>query len=153
VHTEQYIRKIVDEGDQREMEKLSDILSEVIDLIKDYDEETYKKYNTDIYEMAYGKRLTDEMKKEWVNNMRPAGRWSLRQVEDIFSEYDSDIPILSMYVIMNILSSDMGNLFDFEDDRQNIEKYIQASRDWYYDEDAAHTQEEKLYYYWKYIAN
>ncbi len=150
---EHYIRKIVDEGDQMEMEKLSDILSEVIDLIKDYDEETYKKYKTDIYEMAYGKRLTDEMKKEWVNNMRPTGQWSLRQVEDIVSEYDSDIPILSMYVIMNMFSSDMGNVFNFGDDRQNIEKYVQASNDWYYDEDAKHTQEEKLYCYWKNVVN
>lgn len=150
---EHYIRKIVDEGKQSEMEKLSDILSEVIDLIKDYDEETYKKYKTDIYEMAYGKRLTDEMKKEWVNNMRPTGQWSLKQVEYIVSEYDSDIPILSMYVIMNMLSSDMGNVFNFGDDRQNIEKYVQASLDWYYDEDAKHTQEEKLYCYWKNVVN
>jgi hypothetical protein len=51
---EHYIRKIVDEGDQREMEKLSDILSEVIDLIKDYDEDAYRRYKLCLYKMAYG---------------------------------------------------------------------------------------------------
>lgn len=34
-----------------------------------------------------------------------------------------------------------------------IEKYIKAAEDWYYDEDAKKTEGEKLYCYWKYIAN
>lgn len=150
---EHYIRKIVDDGDRREMEELSDILVDVIDIVKRYDEDCYKEYKTKLYEMAYGKVLNQQLKEDWVKNMRPMAKWTIRQIEDIVSEYNIDIPIYSMYAIMNMFYSDMNNALGSGEDRESLEKYIQIATDWYYDEDAKHTQEEKLYYYWKNIVN
>ena len=45
---ERYIRKIVDDGDRQEMEELSDILVEVVDIIKRYDEKHH--FKTKVHE-------------------------------------------------------------------------------------------------------
>lgn len=49
----EYIRKIVDDGNIEEMYKLSDILDEVTHVVKQFDENLYKKYKMELYRMAY----------------------------------------------------------------------------------------------------
>lgn len=147
------IQKIVDDGDRHEMEELSDILEEIICLIKEYDENIFKKYKLQIYEMAYGKRLTDNMKRQWVEQMKPSAKWNEEEIREIVNNYGTDIPVLSVYVIMNMFYSDMRKTFGSAEDEESIERYIQGANDWYYDSDATNTEEAKLYCYWKYIVN
>lgn len=147
------IQKIVNDEDRHEMEELSDILEEVICLIKEYDEDIFKKYKMTLYEMAYGKRLTDNMKRQWVEQMKPSARWNEEEIREIANNYGTDVPILSVYVIMNMFYSDMRKSFGSAEDEESIERYIQGTNDWYYDSDASNTEEAKLYCYWKYIVN
>lgn len=51
----EYIRKIVDDGNIEEMYELSDILDEVTHVVKQFDENLYKKYKMELYRMAYRK--------------------------------------------------------------------------------------------------
>ena len=71
MNIEKYIRKIVDDGDIKEMEKLSDMLEDTIEILKEYDKNIYKKYEMDLYKMAYGNVLTQEMAEDIVSNMKP----------------------------------------------------------------------------------
>lgn len=49
----EYIRKIVDDGNIEEMYELSEILDEVTHVVKQFDENLYKKYKMELYRMAY----------------------------------------------------------------------------------------------------
>lgn len=151
----EYIAKIVDDGDQKEMEELSNILVKVADMIYDYDEEEGEKIEMQIYEMAYGKRLSDNMKRQWVKKMHPSAKWTEEEIHDIVNNYGVDIPVLSAYVIMNMFYSDTSKAFDDDngDEERCLMRYIDATRGWYYDSDAENTEEAKLYCYWKYIVN
>lgn len=130
---EHYIRKIVDEGDQREMEKLSDILSEVIDLIKDYDEDAYRRYKLCLYKMAYGNRLTKDMAEEIVDNMEPVGeKWTLHEVEQLQRDYGLDnIDTIEFYAILNMSYNDFRDVFG-----DNLDMYIRYTQAFINDEDA-----------------
>lgn len=146
-----YIDKIVENGNDEQMEELSEMLIESINEIRNYNEKSYKKYEKCLYELANGKILTDEMKREWVKNMNPEAKWTEEQVESVFKTIDNPIPAVSAYVIMNMLYSDFKDSLGEGDDDLSIKKYIQATLDWYYDKDATHSEEEKLYFYYFYI--
>ena len=73
---EEYIEKIVDNGKIEDMETLSDLLEDTLEIIKDYDKDCYKEMEMKLYTMAYGKKLTDNMKREWVKKMRPMSKWT-----------------------------------------------------------------------------
>lgn len=53
INIKKAIQKIVDDGDRREMEELSDILEKVANMVYDYNEEEGKKIEMCLYEMAY----------------------------------------------------------------------------------------------------
>lgn len=153
MHIKEDIQKIVDDGDIREMKELSDILVKVADIVYDYDTEKGKEIELQIHEMAWGKKLTDEMKREWVRNMRPSARWTEEEVKEVADNYGVDMPYLSLYVIMNKMYSDERKAFDDEDEEKMLKRYIDGANGWYYDSDATNTEEAKLYCYWKYIVN
>lgn len=150
---EEIIQVIVDNGKIEDMHELSDILEDTIEIIKDYDNECYKEFEMKLYEMAYGKKLTDDMKREWVKKMRPMPKWSEEEVQEIYSKYVIEMPFYSFFVIINMMYSDMGKILGTENDNETLIKYIEASQNWYFDEDTINTQEAKLYNYWKYIVN
>ena len=148
---ERYIRKIVDVGDRREMEELSDILVEVVNIIKKYDEDCYKEYKMKLYIMANGRRLTDDMKREWVLKMRPSPKWTEEQVMSFTDRYGIEVPYMSAFVIINMLYSDMESALGTGDDEESLNRYLKATTDWYFDEDAKVDGEEKLFNYKMYI--
>lgn len=150
---ENIIREIVDSGNVEHMHNLSDILEDTLEIIKQYDEECYKKYEMELYEMAYGKKLTDKIKTEWVQNLQPSAKWNIEEIEEIYSRYGIEMPLYSFFVIMNMMYSDMEKILGTGNDNDSLIRYIQTSHNWYYDEDATNTQESKLYNYWKYIVN
>lgn len=153
---EEIIQKIVDNGRIEDMEELSDILEDTMEEIEKYDKECYDKYIMKLYKMAYGKKLPDKLKIQWVNNMKPVARWGIEQIEeikDIHSRYEVNIPLYSFFVIINLLYSDMANSLGGINNEDDLTRYIQATNDWYYDEDAHNTEEAKLLAYWEYIVN
>ena len=130
---EHYIRKIVDDGDRREMEELSDILADVINIVKRYDEDCYNEYKMKLYKMAYGNQLTEDMAEDIVKKMKPVGeRWSIDETEQMQRDYGiNDIKPADFYSIMNMAFNDFRNVFG-----DNLETYIRYTEAFINDEDA-----------------
>lgn len=132
-----------------EMIKLGDMLEDTLLKLKKYDEDTYEDMEICLYEMAYGKTLTREMADEWVDSMNPPSKWDFTTTSAVRKQHGiTDIDEISFYVVMNMLHSDMSNVLGTGDDAESLNKYIQATKDWLKDEDAA---EDKLYNYWRYV--
>ena len=148
---EEYIERIVDNGKLEDMQELSDMLEDTMEIIKDYDEKCYKDFEMKLYEMAYGKKLTDNMKREWVKKMRPMSKWTEEEVKNIVSQYGFEVPYMSAFVILNMLYSDMKSAFGDGNDEESLKRYLRGTNDWYFDEDAKVDGEEKLFNYKKYI--
>ena len=148
---EEYIEKIVDNGKIEDMQELSDMLEDTMEIIKDYDKECYKDFEMKLYEMAYGKKLTDNMKREWVKKMRPMSKWTEEEVKNIVNQYGFEVPYMSAFVILNMLYSDMKSAFGDGNDEESLKRYLRGTSDWYFDEDAKVDGEEKLFNYKMYI--
>ena len=148
---EEYIEKIVDNGKIEDMETLSDLLEDTLEIIKDYDKDCYKEMEMKLYTMAYGKKLTDNMKREWVKKMRPMSKWTEEEVKNIVNQYGFEVPYMSAFVILNMLYSDMKSAFGDGNDEESLKRYLRGTSDWYFDEDAKVDGEEKLFDYKMYI--
>lgn len=148
---EEIIQTIVDNGRIEDMHTLSDILEYVLEEIEKYDKECYDKYVMELYVLAYGKVLTDNMKREWVKKMRPISKWTEEEVKNIVNQYGFEVPYMSAFVILNMLYSDMESAFGDGNDEESLKRYLRGTRDWYFDEDAKVDGEEKLFNYKMYI--
>ena len=129
----EYIRKIVDDGSIEEMHNLSDILDELAYTIKQFDENLYNKYKMELYRMAYGDVLNEEMSREIVANMQPYGqKFSIEQSREIQDRFGmNNIRDLDFFVVLNSGFNDYRDLFN-----ENIEMYAIFTRDFIEDEDA-----------------
>ena len=148
---EEIVQRIVDNGNIEDMHKLTDILEDVMEVIENYDKECYDKYMMELYVLAYGKVLTDNMKREWVKKMRPMSKWTEEEVKNIVNQYGFEVPYMSAFVILNMLYSDMESAFGDGNDEESLKRYLRGTRDWYFDEDAKVDGEEKLFNYKTYI--
>lgn len=146
-----YIDKIGEKRNVEDMQKLGDMLSEIIYSTKESHPELYEKYKMELYVMANGQVLTDEMKREWVSEMKPLAKWTEDEIKTVAAKYGLKVPYMSAYVIANMLYSDMKNVFGSGDDEESLVKYLQATADWYDDEDSAVDGEEKLFNYRMYV--
>lgn len=140
--TAEDIKRIVEEGDKKEMEKLSDILDEVIYAIRDYDEELYDKYARCIYIMANGDNLTYEVGKYLVENMKPFGEhWTLEQTTNVKNQYGyTDINDINFWVVMNTAYNDYYEIF-----KENLDVYVKWTYAFLTDIDARKNKVVKYY--------
>ena len=130
---EESIAKIVRDGNNMEMHKLAEILDEVIESLEVYDKECSKKYEMEIYKMAYGPVLTREMAEDLVSKMKPFGKkWSFEETKNIQDQYGLDgIRPSDFFVVINSAYNDYKDLFG-----DDMEKYIRFTLDFINDEDA-----------------
>lgn len=68
---EEYIEKIIENGKLEDMQTLSELLEDTMEIIKDYDEKCYKEFEMKLYKMAYGSHLNKSMAEDIVSRMRP----------------------------------------------------------------------------------
>ena len=137
-----YIERIIEKGDIRDMNTLSDILEELMKVVKDYDTECYKKYEMELYKMAYGNTLSKELAEKIVNKMKPYGeKWTMNETMDIQERYGLDrIKSSSFYVVINSAYNDFNNLFG-----EDLDMYVRYAEDFINDEDAV---EDKVFIYY-----
>ena len=141
-HIREDIIKIVDDGDRMEMEELSDMLQEVIEIVFNYNEEKGKEYELKLYRMAWGDVLSKQMAEEIISKMQPYHmRWSLEETRNIQNDYDLDnIRDIDFWVVMNSAYNDYRDLFN-----DNIEMYVRYRRDFILDEDAKNNKVFKYF--------
>lgn len=130
---EEYIEKIVDNGRIEDMESLSDMLEDTLEIIKDYDEECYKEMEMKLYKMAFGSHLNKSMAEEIVHKMRPfSEKWAYNEVKHIQEERGlNNISTPDFYSTMNMAYNDYKDIFG-----EDIESYIRFTVDFINDEDA-----------------
>ena len=138
---EEYIEKIVDNGKIEDMEELSDMLEDTMEIIKDYDKECYKDFEMKLYKMAYGNHLNKSMAEEIVNKMRPYGeRFSFEETKNLQRQRGiNDIDEVEFYIVINSAYNDYKDLFN-----EDTESYIRFTIDFIKDEDA---KEGKVFKY------
>ena len=133
-----YIDKIVENNKEEDMEKLSEMLTEIIYKMKEPHYDKYKHYKMKLYELAYGKTISDEMREEIVE--RIGEHWTLNETETVRSKYGySDILPNEFNVVMNMAFSDYANVFG-----DSLDLYVKFSRAFIKDDDA---KEGKVYLY------
>ena len=139
---EEYIERIVDNGKIEDMQELSDMLEDTMEIIKDYDKECYKEMEMKLYKMAYGSHLNKSMAEEIVNKMRPYGeRWSFEETRNLQRQRGiNDIDECEFYVVINSAYNDYKDLFN-----EDLESYIRFTIDFIKDEDA---KQDKVFLYY-----
>ena len=142
---EEYIEKIVDNGKIEDMQELSDMLEDTMEIIKDYDKECYKDFEMKLYKMAYGNHLNKSMAQDIVNKMRPyAQRWSYEESRNLQEQRGiNDIDPIEFFVVLNSAYNDYKDIFS-----EDVEGYIRFTIDFIKDEDA---KEGKVFTYFTQI--
>lgn len=139
-----YIEKIGENRNIEDMEKLGDMLSEIIYYTKENHPDLYKKYKLELYEMAYGKKVNEEMAEKWVKEMRPVGiHWTMEDTTNAMRSLGYNFDVVDFFVVANMMYNDY---FDLVKEDETLA--LKLAKDWLEDEDA---KEDKLYCYWKYI--
>lgn len=136
---EEYIERIVDNGKIEDMETLSDLLEDTLEIIKDYDKDCYKEMEMKLYKMAYGSHLNKSMAQDIVHKMRPFGeRWSYEEAESIQRQRGiNDIDTPSFFTVLNYAYNVYKSLFS-----EDIEAYIRFAVNFINNENMT---EEKLF--------
>lgn len=140
----EYIKKIVDNGKQEDMEELSEMLEDTIYKLKEIEPKCYKKYKMKLYEMAYGKVLTEEMAYKWVQEMKPKHEhWTMEETTNAMASLGYNCNKIDYYVVANMMYNDYYNLV-----KDDEELALKMAYMWLDDEDAV---KDKLYEYYRHI--
>lgn len=140
-----YIDKIGETKDVKKMEELGEMLEELIYGLKESHHEKYEKYKSELYELAYGKKLSEDMAVDWVNDMKPVGEyWTMEQTTNAMKSLGYNFSMIDFYVVANMMINDYNDLT-----KDDEELALRLAYDWLNDVDA---KEDKLYCYWKHIA-
>lgn len=143
-----YIEKIRENKKTEDMQKLGDMLADLIDMTKESHPDIYEKYKMCLYEMAYGKVLTKDMAEEIVSKMKPYGEyWDYDTTTAVKNQFGiKDITDVDFYVVMNSKYNDNKDSVEkfITDEGQQLEMYISLTKDFVNDIDA---KEGKVYTY------
>jgi hypothetical protein len=138
----EYLERIIEKGDRKDMEELSDMLDKAIYKVKDCDPEWYDKKCMKLYTMAYGKVLNEEMAKNIISKMEPYHmHWTLEQTRQVQVQNGlNNIRDIDFWVVMNSAYNDFQDLFE-----DNIDMYVKYTKNFILDKDG---KEDKVFLYY-----
>lgn len=140
-----YIKMLGETKDTNKMNRLGDMLAEIICDFKNSHPDMYYKYKMELYELLNGQKLTEDKAGEWIRSMRPLGmHWTLEQTNEVHKEHKLEVDKIDFWAMMNAMYNDYHDIF-----QDNVETYISLAKDFICDEDA---EPNKTYIYWKNIA-
>ena len=140
----EYIGKIVAKGQKEDMDELSEMLDELICDLKEKNPKLYKRYKEELYELANGKVLTEEMAYAWVEEMKPEHEhWTIEETTKAMNNLNYNCDKLDYYVVVNMMYNDYYDIV-----KDDEELALKMAYHWLKDEDSL---ENKLYNYWKYV--
>ena len=139
-----YIEKIVQNGKQEDMGRLSDMLSEIIYMMKESHHDKYEHYKLCLYEMAEGEKLNEDMANRWVESMKPFGKkWTMDETNNAMNNLGYQDDKIDFFVTANMMYNDNYDLV-----KENDELALKMAHNWLNDVDSG---DNKLYNYWKYV--
>lgn len=125
-------------------EKIEDIIDMLMCEIEDKEERLYNHIEMELYELAYGKKISEEMAEHWVQKMKPNGKhWNMDETSNAMYSLGYNLDPIDFFVVSNMIYNDYYNLV-----KENEELALKMAEDWLKDTDA---KDDKLYNYWKYI--
>lgn len=130
---------------QIDFTKHKEDLIEIIDMlmydVKENNHDFYCHVEEELYELAYGKVLTEERAKEIVKDMRPYGmHWTMEQTKQVQMQKGLQaMKDIDFFIVMNSAYNDYHDLFD-----EDLEKYVLFTKKFIHDEDA---KSDKVYMY------
>lgn len=125
-------------------EKIEDIIDMLMCEVKDKEEKLYNHIEMELYEMAYGKKISEEMAEDWVQKMKPNGKhWNIDETNNAMYSLGYNLDPIDFFVVANMMYNDYYNLVKEEETLA-----LKMAEDWLKDTDA---KDDKLYNYWKYI--
>jgi thioredoxin-related protein len=125
-------------------EKIEDIIDMLMCEAKDKEEKLYNHIEMELYELAYGKKISEEMAEHWVQKMKPNGKhWNIDETNNAMYSLGYNLDQIDFFVVSNMIYNDYYNLV-----KENEELALKMAEDWLKDTDA---KDDKLYNYWKYI--
>ena len=134
------IEIISDKKNLEDMEELGEIFRKMLCMLEKDHPEKAKKYRMKIHIMAYGEVLTEDMAKEIVHEMKPAGEhWNIEQTTAVKNEYGiTDISDVDFYISMNKSYNDNKDTVEYflADESQRLEMYVRLTKDFINDIDA-----------------
>ena len=137
---EEYIEKIIDNGKIEDMETLSDMLEDTMEIIKNYDKECYKKFEIKLYKMAFGNHLNKTLAEKIVKNMKPYGeKWTLEESKRIQEQFGmNDISSIDFFAVLNRNFNDSRDTAErfTKNPEEELEFYVCLTRDFIMDKDA-----------------
>ena len=142
-----FLKTIGESKDTEKMEALGNFLEKVMDCLEDLHPDIYKKYLLKLYEIAYGKKLNEELALNWILSMKPYGlKWDKEQTSNVLKEKNiNNINEIDFWAMMNAMYNDYYNTV-----KEDVEEYYNLAKDFINDEDGS---KEKVYMYWKYCTN
>lgn len=134
------IKKIIENGKQTDMEYLECLLDDFVHDLKTENYTKYKSLELDLYKMAYGEHLNEELALEWVSEMEnkdgtKGQHWSVDQT----SQYAGEFNKWDWYAVMNMMYSDYYN------QKFDTNTYIELAKDWLNDKDVGDGKTLKYY--------
>lgn len=125
-------------------DKIKNILEMLICDSKDKNYGLYEHVESELYEMAYGKKISEEMAHKWVKSMRPIGEyWKIEDTTEAMNNLGYNYEPVDFYVVANMIKNDYYDIT-----KDNDELALRLAHDWLNDSDA---KDCKLYQYWKHI--
>ena len=147
----EYIRQIGERKNVEDMNKLGDMLADIIYDLKESHPDLYKRYKMCLYEMVYGKVLTRELAEEIVHDMKPyAEYWNYETTTNVKNQYGlNDISEVDFYIVMNSKYNDNKDTVDkfIQNEAHKLDMYVSLSKDFILDPDA---KEGKVFKYFVY---
>jgi hypothetical protein len=134
-----YIEKIGEKRNPQDMEKLGDMLAEIICDLKESHPQMYKKYKMELVGMAYNYEIDKELAEDIVKKMQPLGEyWNYDTVASVVGNDFHGVP--NVYLVLNSLVNDYSNIIPTDD----VDTYVNMAHAWLDDVDAP---EHKTWWY------
>lgn len=135
--------------EKMDLEKNRDDIIEIIDMlmceIENKHKELYKHIECEMYELVYGKKLSEEMAHSWVKEMEPIGmHWTIEETTNAMYNMGYSCDTTNYFVVANMMYNDYYELV-----KEDEALALKMANAWLKDEDA---KDDKLYNYWKHIA-
>ena len=135
--------------EKMDLEKNRDDIIEITDMlmceIENKHKELYKHIECEMYELVYGKKLSEEMAHSWVKEMEPIGmHWTVEETTNAMYNMGYSCDVTNYFVVANMMYNDYYELV-----KEDEALALKMAYAWLKDEDA---KDDKLYNYWKHIA-
>lgn len=131
---------IIDKGKNDDMHKLNNMLDELICDLKEQKPKLYKEYKKELYELAFGRIITEDKAKYIVEKMIPyKEHYTMEDAKAVKDRYSIKHSVSDVYLVINSLYSDYHELLEENDDM-----YAKMTKLWLNDSDSV---EDKVYEY------